>query len=47
VLSREGDGESVVKLRTFHFLRYKLSIIIPHITVQFDPREEVGSSVRE
>jgi len=46
-MSRQTCGEYEVKLHTFHFLRYKFFIIIPHITVQFGPHEEVGSSVRE
>jgi len=35
-MSRKTCGESEVKLHTFHFLRYKLSITIPPVTVPYD-----------
>jgi len=31
-MSRQTCGESEVKLHTFHFLRYKLIIVIPPLT---------------
>jgi hypothetical protein len=34
-MSSQTCGESEVKLHTFHFLRYKLIIVIPPLTVLY------------